>query len=132
MAGKTGPITAQGKEVSKQNALKHGLYLHFADFFPCNLCRLRDSCKDFFPGSSCKVDQETFQAMLKEELNEMELFESLIKYNIVRLNRATEQLKKEPYHSELTRIASEIRQSLQSLYLMKHRRDYYGRKTGEM
>ena len=132
MSGTTGPITEAGKDVSKQNAVKHGLYLHFADFFPCNLCLNRGSCKDFLPGGTCKIDRESFQEMLKRELNVIEIMESLICYNIIRLNRATEQLHKEPHHRELSRISSELRQALQSLFVMHGRLIEHGGKDASV
>ncbi|MFH1752010.1 MAG: hypothetical protein ABH821_03690 [archaeon] len=122
MGGKTGPITEQGKNNSKLNAVKHGLYLHFADFFPCNLCLLRDKCNDFEQGATCKIDKQSFQQALQGEINEVQTLESLIIYHLVRLNRATQQLFNEPQHRELTRIASEIRQGIQTLHFMKQRR----------
>ena len=58
---------------------------------------------------------------MKEELDVIKTMEMLVRLNIVRLNRATEQLNTEPHHIELSKISAEIRQELQSLFLMKHR-----------
>jgi hypothetical protein len=121
MSGETGPITAEGKEVSKKNAVKHGLYLDFSDFFPCNLCTLRETCPDFEQGGICKIDKKEFNELLSEDLDTIKACEALIKYNLVRLSRATQQLKKRPDHLELTRISAEIRQELQTLFIMKSR-----------
>ena len=121
MSGKTGPITEVGKRVSKINAVKHGLYFNLCEFFPCNLCIHRDSCADFEQGGICKLDKEQFEELMKEELDVVKTMEMLIRLNIVRLNRAVEQLNQEPYHIELSKISAEIRQELQSLFLMKNR-----------
>ena len=128
MPGKTGPITETGKAKSKVNAIKHGLYLNLCEFFPCNLCIYRDSCDSFEQGGLCKLDKKHFDELMGEELDIVQTLEMLIRLNIVRLNRAIEQLNKEPHNIELTKISAEIRQELQALFVIKRRVGVYGRE----
>lgn len=116
--------TKEGKEVSKINAIKHGLYIHFADFFPCNFCKIKDTCKDFAPGSTCSIDAESFKELMKTEFDELEILRHLIYFNQVRLNRATNQLSYDPTHLELTRICSEIRNLVQTYHIIKNRKEW--------
>jgi hypothetical protein len=113
----------KGKEVSKQNAIKHGLYLHFADFFPCNLCLHKNKCSDFVKGGTCTIDNKSFNELMKKDLDELETLKQLINYNTVRLNRATEQLYNQPHHIELSRISAELRNLLQTYHIIKSRRE---------
>lgn len=115
--------TIKGKEVSKQNAIKHGLYLHFADFFPCNLCVNKNKCEDYVPGGTCSIDNQSFNKLMKNNLNELDILKQLINYNTVRLNRATEQLKEMPAHIELSRISAEIRNLIQTHHIIKSRKE---------
>lgn len=123
--------TKIGKDISKMNSIKHGLYLHFADFFPCNLCINKHKCKDFVPGGTCSIDNQSFNELMKGELNELEVIKQLINYNVVRLNRATEQLHQSPEHIELSRISAEIRNLTQTYHIIKSRKEVVedGRQT---
>ena len=114
--------STEGKEISKQNSVKHGLYLHFSDFFPCNLCVNREKCKDFVPGGTCSIDRDSFHSLMEREIDEIEIIKGLINYHTVRLNRATEQLYKHPDNIELTRISAEIRNLIQTLHIIKSRK----------
>jgi len=111
--------TQIGKDISKMNAVKNGLYLHFADFFPCNLCINRNKCKDFIAGGSCSIDAESFNQLITKEIDELKVLDQLINYNLVRLSRATEQAKERPDHIELSRISAEIRNLLQARFIIK-------------
>jgi len=113
--------TIKGKEISKMNAVKNGLYLRFADFFPCNLCINKDKCKDFVPGGSCSIDSELFNQLVTAEIDELKILDQLINYNIVRLSRATEQSRDRPDHIELSRISAEIRNLIQTRFIIKRR-----------
>jgi hypothetical protein len=115
--------TKEGKEVSKMNAVKHGLYFKFSSFFPCNLCVIKDKCNDFVPGGNCTIDNESFNELMKKDLDELEVLKQLINYNTVRLNRATEQLYNQPHHLELSRISAELRNLLQTYHIIKNRKE---------
>jgi len=47
--------------------------------------------------------------------------QALIRLNTVRLNRATQQLNREPHNIELTRISAELRQEIQTLFIMQNK-----------
>ena len=113
--------TQKGKDISKMNAVKNGLYLRFADFFPCNLCISRNKCKDFVPGGSCSIDAELFNQLVSTEVDELKVLDQLINYNMVRLSRATEQSRDRPDHIELSRISAEIRNLIQARFIIKRR-----------
>lgn len=113
--------TKEGKEISKMNAVKNGLYLKFSDFFPCNLCVNRNTCPDFEPGGSCSIDSELFNQLVTTEVDELKVLDQLINYNIVRLSRATEQSRDRPDHIELSRISAEIRNLIQARFIIKRR-----------
>ena len=113
--------TIKGKEISKLNAIKSGLYLKFSDFFPCNLCINRDKCKDFIPGGSCSIDAELFNQLVTTEVDELKVLDQLINYNLVRLSRATEQSRDRPDHIELSRISAEIRNLVQTRFIIKRK-----------
>lgn len=121
----------KGKNISKQNAIKHGLYLHFADFFPCNLCVYKHKCKDYVPGGTCSIDNQSFNELMKNDIDELDVLKQLINYNTVRLNRATEQLSQMPAHIELSRISGEIRNLVQTYHIIKSRKEAIedGRQT---
>jgi hypothetical protein len=113
--------TKIGKDISKMNAVKNGLYLKFSDFFPCNLCVNKDKCSDFIPGGSCSIDSELFNQLITTEIDELKVLDQLINYNIVRLSRATEQARDRPDHIELSRISAEIRNLVQARFIIKRR-----------
>ncbi|HOZ35660.1 MAG TPA: hypothetical protein PLK55_01585 [archaeon] len=113
--------TKEGKEISKMNAVKNGLYLKFTDFFPCNLCINREKCSDFIPGGSCSIDSELFNQLVTTEIDELKVLDQLINYNMVRLSRATEQSRNRPDHIELSRISAEIRNLIQARFIIKRR-----------
>jgi len=115
--------TEIGKEISKQNSIKHGLYLHFVEWFPCNLCVNRDKCSDFVPGGFCNIDDKSFNKLMKTDLDELAVLKQLIFYNQVRLNRATSQLANEPYHLELSRMSAELRNLIQTYHIIKQRKE---------
>ena len=120
--------TEIGKEISKMNAVKNGLYLRCQDFFPCNLCISRHECKDFVPGGFCSIDAELFNQLISTEVDELKVLDQLINYNLVRLSRATEQARERPDHIELSRISGEIRNLIQTRFIIKNKlRDKYER-----
>ncbi|MDD3976057.1 MAG: hypothetical protein WC996_02240 [Peptostreptococcales bacterium] len=113
----------EGKEISKMNAVKHGLYFKFSSFFPCNLCVIKDKCEDYAPGGNCSIDSNQFNRLMKKDVDELEVIKQLISYNQVRLMRATEQLYKVPQHIELSRISGEIRNLIQTYHIIKNRKE---------
>ncbi len=111
----------KGKDISKMNAVKSGLYLKFSDFFPCNLCAIKEKCEDFIPGGHCSIDEKKFNELTSKEIDELKILNQLINYNLVRLSRANELSKDRPEHIELSRISAEIRNLVQTHHIIKSR-----------
>ena len=107
------------KTNSRLNAIKHGLKIKINEFMPCNLCVNKEKCADFVPGGCCQIDKKTFNELMGEEIDLKKLTEQLINLSIVRLNRSLEQTKYEPHNSEVNKMIMDLKQLIQTLYIIK-------------
>ena len=66
---KTGPITEEGKAVSRLNALKTGQYSELLNELECNYCKRRDFCQFFKSGEKCSLRGEISKSILIDQLD---------------------------------------------------------------
>jgi hypothetical protein len=55
---KTGPITQEGKAISRMNALKTGHYSKILGEVRCNICKKRHECPYFQADAKCSMPSE--------------------------------------------------------------------------
>lgn len=66
---KTGPVTKQGKERTRLNALKTGKYSKLLSELECNSCKRKDYCKYYRENSNCTLRNNIAKSILINNLN---------------------------------------------------------------
>lgn len=66
---KTGPVTEEGKSISRLNAIKTGRYSKLLNELNCGVCKRKSLCQFFKENSPCIIRGEISKSILVENLD---------------------------------------------------------------
>ena len=81
---KTGPVTDEGKSVSRLNALKSGRYSRLLHELKCNVCKRRTNCSYFKQDSTCSLRGEIAKSIMIENLDSVSELAEMYKLSITK------------------------------------------------